>query len=63
MTPASEPASNAAGNVWESARRLDMYQMTEAELDVLIDQCDGLTAEAAQYVRDLRARLAAGDVC
>ena len=63
MTQANEPTSNTAGNVWELARRLDMYRMTEAELDALIERRDGLTAEAAQYVRDLRAGLAAGHVC
>ena len=63
MTQANEPSSGAAGNVWEAARRLDLYGMTEAELDTLIEERDGLTAEAARYVRGLRTGHAAGEVC
>ena len=69
MTPASESASDA-DNIWEVARRLGLYGLSRAELDAVIhrrhcspERADRIAAEAARYVRGLRIRHAAGDVC
>jgi len=67
---ASASTSDATDNVWEAARRLGLFGLSEAELDAVIHQhCDSpqradrIAAEAARYIRGLRAGFAAGDVC
>ena len=68
-TLAGEPASDAE-NIWEIARRLGLYGLSESELDAVIhrhhdssDHADRIAAEAARYVRGLRTGHAAGEVC
>ena len=67
---ASASHSDATDNVWEAARRLGLFSLSEAELDSVIHQhrdspqrADRIAAEAARYIRSLRAGFAAGDVC
>lgn len=57
-----------SGAVWEAARRLGLYGLTNTELDALIVQrceapllVDQVTTEAARHVRDLRRASAAGE--
>jgi len=70
MTTPRQSASDLAGSIWDAARRLGLFGLTEVELDAVIhEHCDSpqradrIAAEAARYVRSLRAGFAAGDVC
>jgi hypothetical protein len=56
-----------SSDIWEAARSLSLYGRSDVELEALISRhCSALllvervTAEAAQYVRDLRRAAAAG---
>ena len=56
-----------SSDVWEAARRLDLYGSSIGELDALITlHCDGpmfsdqVITEAARHVRDFRKGMAAG---
>jgi hypothetical protein len=62
MTVANAAARGiSSGAVWETARRLNLYALTNIALDALITQhheasllVNQVTAEAARHVRDLR---------
>jgi hypothetical protein len=55
-------------DVWAAARRFNLYELTDNELDALIvrhrgvpQMSDRVVVEASRHVRDLRRSLAAGE--
>jgi hypothetical protein len=70
MTSANSPTAGiASSDIWNTARHLDLYGRTDAELEALIARhrqaalpVDRVIAEAARYVRNLRHALANGAV-
>jgi hypothetical protein len=61
------PCAIQISNVWEVARRLDLYGQADMELEALIARhrgspklVDGVAVEAARFIRNLRREAAAG---
>jgi hypothetical protein len=50
--------------IWEAARRLNLYRLSDEELETLIaKRTDLVIAAAARHVVDLRRGLRAGETC
>ena len=50
--------------IWETAKCLDLYALSDEELETLVAKhVDPVVAAAARYIVDLRRGLAAGRTC
>jgi hypothetical protein len=50
--------------IWEAAERLDLYALSDEELEALIAKhADPVITAAARHIVDLRRGLAAGETC
>jgi hypothetical protein len=53
-----------SSSIWEAATRLNLYTLSDEELEVLTgNSADPVITAAARYIVKLRRRLAAGEAC